>query len=458
MVVIGGGIAGLVVAYDVLRRRPHARVVVLEPGASAGGRIGRAQVAGVSIDTGPDAFLARVPGAVELAHDLGLGGDLVAPATGAAAVWSRGVVRPLPGGLILGVPSRLGPVLRSGIISRRGLARMALDEVLPRRCVAGDRSVSAAIGSHLGAEVVERLVDPLLGGISAAHSDQLSVDAAAPVLATAARQPRLMRALRRQQATTAARGQIGVTEDRPVFLAPRAGVSEMVDRLVAALPNDVLQCGVGAMSLSRHLAGGWIVTGTDGVERRAMAVVLATPAPVAATLVRAFSPGAGIDLEGIRYASVALTVLAYDRSSITLPPGSGLLVPRAEGRLMTAASWWDHKWPHLVSEGNVLVRASAGRIDDNRFLAMTDAELVQALHHELSQVAPIRAMPVDSHVARWANSFPQYDVGHNERVDRIEAALEHDAPGVVLAGAAYRGSGIPATIRSALAASARVLR
>ena len=457
MVVIGGGIAGLVVAYDVLRRRPQARVVVLEPGASAGGRIGRAQVAGVSIDTGPDAFLARVPGAVELAHDLGLGDDLVAPATGAAAVWSRGVVRPLPGGLILGVPSRLGPVVRSGIISRRGLARMALDEVLPRRRVAGDRSVSAAIGSHLGAEVVERLVDPLLGGISAAHSDQLSVDASAPVLATAARQPRLMRALRKQQATTSARGQIGVTEDRPVFLAPRAGVSEMVDRLVVALPG-VVQCGVGAMSLSRHLAGGWIVTGTDGVERRAMAVVLATPAPVAATLVRALSPRAGNGLEGIRYASVALTVLAYDRSSITLPPGSGLLVPRAEGRLMTAASWWDHKWPHLVSEGNVLVRASAGRIDDNRFLAMTDDELVQALHEELSQVAPIRAVPVDWHVARWANSFPQYDVGHNERVDHIEAALEQDAPGVVLAGAAYRGSGIPATIRSALAASARVVR
>ena len=457
MVVIGGGIAGLVVAYDVLRRRPQARVVVLEPGASAGGRIGRARVAGVSIDTGPDAFLARVPGAVELAHDLGLGDDLVAPATGAASVWSRGVVRPLPGGLILGVPSRLGPVVRSGIISRRGLARMALDEVLPRRRVAGDRSVSAAIGSHLGAEVVERLVDPLLGGISAAHSDQLSVDAAAPVLATAARQPRLMRALRRQQATTSARGQIGVTEDRPVFLAPRAGVSEMVDRLVVALPG-VVQCGVGAMSLSRHLAGGWIVTGTDGVERRAMAVVLATPAPVAATLVRALSPGAVIGLEGIRYASVALTVLAYDRSSITLPPGSGLLVPRAEGRLMTAASWWDHKWPHLVSDGNVLVRASAGRIDDNRFLAMTDDELVQALHRELSQVVPIRAMPVDWHVARWANSFPQYDVGHNERVDRIEAALDQDAPGVVLAGAAYRGSGIPATIRSALAASARVVR
>ena len=228
MVVVGGGIAGLVVAFDVLRRRPTATVTVLEPAQVAGGRIARAEVAGVHVDTGPDAFLARVEGAVELATDLGLGNDLVAPATGAASVWSRGALRPLPAGLILGVPSRLAPVIRSGIISPRGLARLALDEVMPRRGGSEDRSVAEAIGSHLGDEVVDRLVDPLLGGISAADSHHLSVEAAAPLLAAAARRPRLMRALRRQQ-SAAPRGQIGVTEERPVFLAPRAGIREMVE-------------------------------------------------------------------------------------------------------------------------------------------------------------------------------------------------------------------------------------
>jgi len=457
LVVLGGGIAGLTVAFDALRRRPGTKVVVLEPDAVAGGRIGRAEVAGVVIDTGPDAFLARVPGAVELAGDLGLGDELISPATGEATVWTRGRLRMLPAGVVLGVPSKLGPLARSGILSRTGLARAALDAVWPRRARPGDLSVSEAIGSHLGREVIERLVDPLLGGISAANSDELSLEAAAPQLVAAARSPRLMRALRAQQLAQT-RGQIGVNEQRPVFLAPRSGIREMVERLVRALPDGTLLTGVGATSITRHLAGGWTVTGSDGIERRTFAVAVTTPSMVAAKLLRDVSSEAASKLDAIRYASVALTLLAYPRESVTLPRGSGMLVPRVERRFMTAASWWDHKWPHVASPGNVLIRASAGRIDDERFVDMADDEIVRALHSELVEAVGVRSNPVDAHVARWVRSFPQYAVGHMDLVDYIERVLTTEAPGIALAGSAYRGTGIPATIRTALAASAQLVR
>ena len=231
VVVVGGGISGLATAWYILRSQRRLRVVVLESDASAGGKIAGATVAGQEVDCGPDAFLARVPGGVELASELGLGDDLVAPATGKAWVWSRGKLRALPEGLVLGAPSRLLPLARSGILSPLGMARAALDEVWPRPSASpDDPTVADAIGRHLGREVVERLVDPLLGGINASDCDRLSLASAAPNLVAAAGAPRLMRALRAAGAAQQ-RGQIGVDQDRPVFLTPRTGVRSLVREL-----------------------------------------------------------------------------------------------------------------------------------------------------------------------------------------------------------------------------------
>ncbi len=443
VVVIGGGIAGLAAAYRLTKLDPSLTIKLFESENQTGGKLGSATVAGITIDTGADAFLARVPGAVELAHELGLGADLIAPATGQAAVLTHGVLRNLPSGLVLGVPTDLDSLAASGILSANGLAAAATDTTTARPLDASDRSVTEAIGSHLGREVVERLVDPLLGGISAANCDQLSVDAAAPQLATAAQEPHLMAALRDQQAVNA-RGQIGVTEERPVFLAPRGGVHQLVRALTIAL-DDIVETGAKVTAIEQS-GPSWLVR----IEQRTIKtqhIIMATPASVTQQLLQQFGEPADL-LRSIRSASVALLVMAYRATDVTLPPGSGMLVPRPEGRLVTAASWWDHKWPHLRDGDHVLVRASVGRIDDERFASMDDPSLIAAVHADLASMAGagFAAAPIDTHVARWMKSFPQYDVGHLDRVANIEQALPS---GIHLVGASLRGVGVPACIRSA---------
>jgi protoporphyrinogen/coproporphyrinogen III oxidase len=444
VIVIGGGITGLAAAYFIARDRPGTTVRVLEASAAVGGKIAGAEVAGIAVDTGPDAFLARVPGAVELAHELGLGDDLVSPATGSAYVWSRGALRALPAGLVLGVPTQLRSLASSHIISTRGFLRAALDEVLPRRSsgLAADPTVAEAIGRHLGREVVERLVDPLLGGINASDCDTLSLASAAPNLATSARAPRLMRALRASGAA-AQRGQIGVTEERPIFLAPRSGIRSLVSELRRRV-EVTTDAAVLTVAVS---APGWTVT-TATETLRGRSIVLATPAAASARLLKSVAPVASRELDGIRTASVALTLLAYPADSLRLPPGSGMLVPRPEQRLVTASSWWNQKWPHLDTHGHVLIRASAGRDGDTRFTDLDDAELVDALHDDLREMIGAQARPVDARVSRWMHGFPQYDSGHAARVERIENSLA-TTPGLCLAGASFRGIGVPACIRDA---------
>ena len=451
VLIVGGGIAGLATAHFLSRTRPELRVEVIESSSTIGGKISGASVAGIGVDTGPDAFLARVRGAVELAESLGFGDDLVAPATGSAYVYSRGHLRALPKGLVLGVPSDLREMRRSGIISARGIARAALGLVLPRRASTGaDPSVSEAIGRHLGREVVERLVDPLLGGINASHCDTLSLSSASPMLATAARAPRLVRALRRANAA-ADRGQIGVNETRPMFLAPKAGIRALIARLGSEAHVSV---GEAATSITKTESGWEVVTTNRYLIARH--VVIATPAAAAAELLRAAAPQTARELASIRTASVALTLLAYPAESVSLPPGSGMLVPRPEHRLVTASSWWNQKWPHLDTNGHVLLRASAGRDGDNRFTELDDDELIASLHRELVEMLGITAPPIDAVVTRWMGGFPQYDTGHASLVERIEERVAIEAPGVTLVGASYRGIGIPACIRDAERAAGQV--
>lgn len=451
VLVIGGGIAGLATAYFLRRERPDLRVEVVESSGQVGGKISGATVAGIAVDTGPDAFLARVPGAVELATSLGFADELVAPATGTAYVWSRGALRALPKSLVLGVPSDLRAVRDSGILSARGLVRAALGGLLPNRAsTATDPSVNEAIGRHLGREVVERLVDPLLGGINASDCDVLSLSSAAPILATAAREPRLMRALRAANAA-AERGQIGRTEARPVFLAPRTGIRALIARLAE---NSDVRVGESAGEITRTEAG-WLVV-TSQRRLRVRHVVVATPAASAAMLVGGVAPRTAAELRSIRTASVALTLLAYPAGAVTLPPGSGMLVPRPEGRLVTASSWWNQKWPHLDTNGHILIRASSGRDGDSRFTELADDELVGGLHRDLTEMLGVRAAPVDTVVTRWMGGFPQYDTGHADRVERIERSLATEAPGLTLVGASYRGIGIPAVVRDAQRAASQV--
>lgn len=428
VVVVGGGITGLVAAYEAASR--GASVVLHEAGPALGGKLVTSPFCGRPVDEGPDAFLARVPHAVALCEELGLGAELVAPAAGRAYVWTRGALRPLPEGLVLGVPTDLAAVARSGILSRRGLARAGLDLVLPRsRFGSDDPSVAEVVGRRFGPEAAERLVEPLLGGIHAGRADGLSLASVAPVLAGAAARSRsLLLGLRGTPASL----------DGPVFLAPRGGMARLAARLVERISELGVEVRVGAP-----------VSTLPHADR----VVLAVPAKAAAALVGPVSAQAAAGLASIEHASVVLATLAYEGAR--LPEGSGLLVPRVDGRLMTACSFGSQKWPHWAPSPDVSVlRVSAGRAGDDRAVRMSDTDVVAALRAELRDALGLVGEPVEVRVSRWVDGFPQYAPGHAARVASIKTALSKDAPYVRIAGSPVDGVGIPACIASARAAAA----
>jgi oxygen-dependent protoporphyrinogen oxidase len=452
--VVGGGITGLAAAWELSGRTAGddpARVTVLEAGARLGGKIDTLELAGQPVDAGPDAFIARVPDAVALCQELGLGDELISPATNAALIWTRGQLRRLPDDTALGVPTRLRTLAASKIVSIGGVARAGLDLVLPADRSTDDRSVAALVDSRLGREVRERLVDPLLGGIHAGSTEHLSLAATAPQLDVARCEHRsLQRGLRPSAREPAA-------APDPVFLTPRGGLRRLVEGLATQLAGRGVEqrTGVPVEKLDRS-DGRWQLSTPQGFVE-ADAVILAVPSFVAADLVAPLLSGAASELGAIEHASVVLVTLAYPAAAVSMTPGvSGFLVPRVDGRLMTACTWLSAKWPHVRRPGQILLRVSAGRSGDERALDLADDELVARLRTELDDAMGITAPPDAVTVGRWPRAFPQYQVGHLERVAGIQAALAPQ-PGLAVAGASYEGVGIPACIGQGRRAARAVL-
>lgn len=436
---------GMAAAWELVQR--GAGVTLVEGSTRLGGKIMTEEMGGRPVDLGPDAFLARLPDAVQLCHELGLGDELVGAATESASLWVGNRLRPLPPATVLGAPAGLTglvSVARSGILSPAGVLRAGLDLLLPRRDLGEDPSVGDIVTARLGRQVHQRLVDPLVGGIHAGPSSLLSAENVAPQLAGAARSGRsLLLGLPRFRAAAPPTASPGTG---PAFVSLRGGLGQLVSRLEEALRH----AGVD-IELGRPLAE---VPATGGI------MLLTTPAPVTAVLLAGVSPDAAAGLAELEHASVALTVLRYRISSFAggqAPAGSGFLVPRGEHRLMTACSFASSKWPHWASPGEVVLRVSAGRWGDERAMALDDGELVDRLHGELAQALSLEDGPSASRVTRWPGAFPQYRPGHLARVRRIEEALRRDCPRVQLAGAAFRGVGIPACIAQGRAAARRAL-
>lgn len=451
MAVLGGGITGLATAW-YLQAAGHAptRVTIVEGDERLGGKIRTAELAGVPVEAGPDTFLARVPWAVDLCRELGVQDDMVTPATGKAYLWCRGRLRPLPSGLVLGVPTELRPLLRSGILSPGGAARAALDVVLPRRRLGPDPSVADVISGRMGREALELLVEPLIGGIHAGQADNLSLRSAARQLSVAASRHRsLVLGLRREKRTTP--GSTG-----PVFQSVSGGLERLVDCLREALVDTEVRVGTQAQTIAAEASGGWRVRCAPGPDVVADAVVITVPSFAAATVLRESCAGAATELDAIRYASVVTATLGYETRAVPRDlDGSGFLVPRGESKLMTACTWSTSKWPALSASGLVMLRPSAGRFGDDRAMQLDDDELVKRLHEELVETVGVTAPPVVSLVSRWPRAFPQYEPGHEERVSRIETSLAA-LPGVLVAGAPYRGLGIASCIQQAELAAGRV--
>lgn len=450
--VVGGGIAGLAGALALLDA--GAGVVLVEAEGRLGGKILTEDFAGMAVEAGPDAFLARVPHAVDLCRRLDLSHELVSPTTARAALWSRGRLRMLPAGLVLGVPTRWGPLARSGILSPLGVARAAMDLVLPATAGAPERSVGDLVRARLGRQVAERLVDPLVGGINAGRADGLSAAAVAPVLDAAARRSRsLVQGLQ----TPPSVAPTAAPAAAPMFLTHPGGLGRIVDALADRLLAGGAELRTAApVSVMSRIAGGWSLATAQGALR-ADGVLLAVPGFVAAQLLYPHLPDAARLLGGINYASVGLVTLAYPEGAVSRPlEGTGFLVPAGEGRITSACTFTSRKWPQVSWRDHVIFRASVGRWGDSRHQVLGNAELVSVVHSELTQALGLRSRPVQWRVSRWPRSFPQYELGHLGRVARVEAEVAGLGT-VALAGAAYRGLGIPACIAGAQRAAGTLM-
>ncbi|HUD18025.1 MAG TPA: protoporphyrinogen oxidase [Acidimicrobiales bacterium] len=489
--VIGGGIAGLSAAWELSGAAGgETRVVLFEAGSRFGGKLFSEVVGGREVDLGPDAFVARRPEALALCRELGLEGDLVAPGARRAYVWARGRLRLLPAGLALGVPTRLGPLARSGICSPAGLVGPALDLLRPTfgsgpangsdpGSTAGtDRAVGEVVGRRLGREVATRLAGPLIGGIHAGTIDTMSSAAVFPALLEADRRPgSLMRALRptmpRPQAAAPVAGAVAGTPgtgargngEAPVFLTLRGGLGRLAETLADALGQRGVELRpdspVGGLArVSDGDDGRWMIT-TAGDEVGADGVVIAVPTPAAAGLLRRHDAWLADALGAVTYSSVAIITMRFGDDVIHHPlDGSGFLVPRGDGHqpdpLLTACTWLSSKWPELGRPGDVLLRVSVGRQGDDRHEALGDDELVSRCLAELGPMMGVTGSPLEAVVTRWSEAFPQYPVGHPVAVTAMEAAAAR-LPAMALAGAALHGVGIPACIGSGRQAARAVL-
>lgn len=456
VVVIGGGIAGLAAAHRLLAE--GLRVTLLEAGPRLGGKLRSGELAGLRVDLGAESVLARRPEALGLARAVGLGEALQPPATATARLWTRGALRPLPGGHVMGVPGDLAPLAASGVLSAEGLARAGAEDGLEREEIGEDVALGEYVAARLGHEVVDRLVEPLLGGVYAGNAYRISMRAAVPQLFEAARtHASLGEGVRDLQARAARAGQTG-----PVF----SGIDGGIGRLPLAVAEACRAAGARilldapARELTRT-ANGWRVVagsvdGAAGAETiEADAVVLAVQAGPAARLLDRIAPAAATELRGVEYASMALVTMALRRSD--LPAGiadggaSGFLVPPVDGRTIKASTFSSNKWAWAGTDPDLfLLRTSVGRHGDEDDLKRSDEELVEVSLADLGEAVGLgpAVRPVASTVTRWDGGLPQYPVGHLGRVARIRSAVAA-LPGLAVCGALYDGVGIPACIASA---------
>ncbi|GAA1556715.1 protoporphyrinogen oxidase [Streptomyces globosus] len=445
--VIGGGIGGLAAAHRLLAA--GHRVRALEAGQRLGGKLHAGELAGAPVDLGAESVLARRPEALDLARAVGLGPALQPPATTTAHLWTRGTLRPMPTGHVMGVPGDTAPLAASGVLSAEGLARIAAEADLPPAEVGEDVAVGEYVAARLGREVVDRLVEPLLGGVYAGDAYRISLRAAVPQLYEAARRHGSLgdavRDLQRRAAAQPAQG--------PVF----SGIEGGIGRLPAAVADACRAAGAEITTGAevrelRRTAGGWrAVTSAGAVD--ADAVVLAVPAGPAARLLQDTAPAAAAELRAVEYASMALVTMAFRRSelpaAITAGTASGFLVPPVDGKTIKASTFSSSKWAWAGTDPDLfLLRTSVGRHGDDADLAREDSELVGVSLRDLGEAVGLTAKPVASTVTRWDGGLPQYPVGHLDRVARIRAAVGA-LPGLAVCGALYDGVGIPACIASA---------
>ena len=446
VVIVGGGIAGLSAAFELQKR--GLSFVVLERATRAGGVILSETVGDFVIDGGPDALLTQKPEGIALCEELGIANRLVPTKPPRLAYIQRGGrLHALPANSVLGIPTRFGPFIRTGLFTWTGKMRMAAEVFVPPRQDRGDESIGSFMRRRFGDEAVDYLAEPLLAGIHAGDVDRLSIRALFPrFVETERKHGSLLRAFRSQRAATAA-------SPDGVFRSFPNGLSELVAALTKALPSHALRLGVAAERISPAPR---LVEASDGINYSGRAMILTSPAYVTADLVRNIDADLARLCREIEYASSGTIALAFPRAAVAHPlNGSGFVVPRVERTGILAASWLSSKWPHRAPDGQVLMRAFVGGARDPRALDKRDDELVAMAMTALRPLLGIAGEPSLTRVYRFERKSAQHDVGHLDRMAAIEARLAA-IPGLFVTGSGFRGVGIPDCVADARATARKV--
>ncbi len=473
---VGGGISGLAAAHALVSGVNPPRVIVLESSPRLGGKLAGDVLEGVPVDLGAESVLARRPEGVDLIRAVGLGDELVHPATTSAGLWVGDRIRAIPP-TVMGVP--VDPAETVDVLGEEAAARVAEEKGLPRPALTGDVAIGRYVAERMGPAVTNKLIDPLLGGVYAGRAEEISLAAAVPDLyARLKTAPSLLAATGELRAISQRRA----TDGKPVFAGVRGGIN----RLIGALEADLITRGVEirrSTTVRRitlvpdleamRVRGSGPARRSGAVVTRyelttgpvpapeimhADAVVVATPASPAARMLAELVPAASSELAGIDYASMAIVTLAVRKKDWPAgATGSGFLVPSDEGRTIKAATYSHAKWAWSSEAGGELavLRCSVGRLGEEYVLQRSDEELTALATADLRKAVGLDASVVGSLVTRWGGGLPQYAVGHLDRVARVEAAVAEE-PGLAVCGAAYRGVGIAACVASGSQAATRV--
>jgi len=447
--IIGGGISGLTAAYSLEeQRRAGAEVeyVLYEASSRLGGVLRTEAIDGCVVEAGPDSFVTEKPWAADLCRQLGLGDQLIGSndADRKTYILTRGRLVVMPDGLMFMVPTRILPTGLSPLFSWKTKLRMAQELFHPPRAVDHDESVAEFVQRHYGAEMVDRLADPLLSGVYGGEAANLSVRAVLPRFAEMERTHgslgRAMLAARKKMAA----GPRKLTP--PLFTSLKQGMQHLAETVAAKLTTSSVVTNTPVQGIQRW-EGGWVVSAglqSDHFD----AVIVALPAAAAASVLRMASPQLSAELGAIQYSSSITVGLGYDREvRQSLPPGFGFLVPRSEGKRLLAATFVHNKFPHRAPQDRALLRCFFAGVNAERVWPLNDDQIVGIVRNELQQILGLRAEPLFARVYKWKSAMAQYEVGHLERLDRIER-LRQQLPGLALAGNAYRGIGVPDCVRS----------
>lgn len=458
LAIIGGGISGLSAAFALEEQRRSGaplEYVLFESSLRLGGVLVTERVDGCLVEAGPDSFLTEKPWAADLCRQVGLEDQLIGSNdTGRKTyILVKGRLVAIPDGLMFMVPTKLLPTAFSPLFPLDTKLRMAREWFHSPRKADRDETVASLVERHYGAEMVDRLADPLLSGVYGGEACQLSVRAVLPRLAEMeASHGSLGRAMlaARKKMAQATKGPA-----KPLFISLQDGMQQMVDAVLARLSPAALRPNTTVQFVQPQNKG-WLVSEGYGTEHFD-AVIVATPAPAAAALLQTASAVLACELREIPYSSSVTATLGYNQKVRSLlPPGFGFLVPRREGKRMLAATFVHNKFPHRAPEDRALVRCFLGGMRDEQILNVSHDEILHLVGEELRQIIGLTAKPLFARVYKWKGAMAQYAVGHLERLERIEG-LRQQLPGLALAGNGYRGIGVPDCVRSGREAAGQAL-